>query len=385
MQTLAVFLARLGLGICLILNLAVLVTPVEAQPTTSAVAIGMSPRIMVTGSAGSVQLVQYSTNLADPNGWNTIGAIRIAPGSATNSFYDDTSAGSPQRFYRAQTISLANTNLVWIPPGTFLMGSPTNEAGRSTNEGPQTLVTFTYGFFMSRYLVTLGEWYGYTNFNSTGGTLSDYGAVAYTNTQGVTPANLPFLPINYVAYADISNYCAWRTATELAQGYIPPGWVYRLPTEAEWEYACRGGTTTPFSVGNGTVLRNDTVQQDAWFNGANPYPTNLSVATPYSTTSQTVVGRFSPNPFGLYDMQGNLAERCLDVLPSGTLSVYPGGSVTNPPPATSPGDGGNIVRGGYLGYASAGTDCRSAARANRSGFSGIRPVGFRVILTNVKY
>ena len=140
-----------------------------------------------------------------------------------------------------------------------------------------------------------------------------------------TALRLAKIPAYAVAWADATNYCSLRTAYAQAQGILPAGWAYRLPTEAEWEYACRAGTTTPFGIGTGNELRNDGVRADAWFNGAQPYPTNLVAIAPVTPAASgyTNVGLFLPNAFGLYDMHGNELEWCLDSV-SGNPTTYSG-------------------------------------------------------------
>jgi formylglycine-generating enzyme len=182
-------------------------------------------------------------------------------------------------------------------------------------------------------------------------------------------------------WVDATNYCGLRTAYERAQGMIPADWAYRLPTEVEWEYACRAGTGTPFNVGN--ELRNDGVRSDAWFNGAFPYPTNLAAigAISPSSTSLTNIGSFSANAFGLYDMHGGVPEWCLDTY-FGTLAfslpVYacPGAAVTNPV-ARQLGFYA-IYRGG--GLTDPAYQCRSSVR-HAASIDAPSVVGFRVVLS----
>jgi formylglycine-generating enzyme required for sulfatase activity len=170
-------------------------------------------------------------------------------------------------------------NMVRINGGTFQMGSPVNEVGRKSDE-VQHYVTVS-SFYMGKYLVTQKE----------------YQEVIGTNPSSFKGDNLP---VEQVSWFDVVNYCNRLSQQE---GLTPAYTInvenvtwnqnangYRLPTEAEWEYACRAGTTTPFSTGN-----NITTSQ------AN-----------YYREKTTVVGSFSPNPWGLYDMHGNVSEWCWD-------------------------------------------------------------------------
>jgi len=214
--------------------------------------------------------------------------------------------------------------------------------GRSSDEGPQTTVTLSHGFWMGKHEVTQGE---------------------YLSVVGSNPSQFTGdlnRPVESVSWLDATNYCALLTAQQLAAGLIPPGSRYRLPTEAEWEYAARAGTSTRFSYDddpNATSLTNH-----AWYaanSGAMTHP----------------VEQKAPNPWGLNDMEGNVWEWCLD-----WQGAYPGGFETDPQgPASNP-IGDRIIRGGaWDGFE---TDCRSA---KRMGF-GVSPflkdfiLGFRVVL-----
>jgi formylglycine-generating enzyme required for sulfatase activity len=107
----------------------------------------------------------------------------------------------------------------WIPPGTFTMGSPATEQDRESDEGPQTQVTITRGFWMGRYEVTQGE---------------------YQTVMGSNPSKFSGntnRPVEQVSWFDATNYCAKLTERERTAGRLRAGYVYRLPTEAEWEYA----------------------------------------------------------------------------------------------------------------------------------------------------
>src|SRR6185503_12034619 len=137
----------------------------------------------------------------------------------------------PQKFYRV-LLQVPPANVVFIPPNTFTMGSPTNEQDRNIFEGPQTTVTLTRGFWIGKHEVTQGE---------------------YLDVTGTNPSDFPgelSRPISSVTWFDATNYCWLLTQRELAAGRIPVGSKYRLPTEAEWECAARAGTTTRFSYGD---------------------------------------------------------------------------------------------------------------------------------------
>jgi len=269
----------------------------------------------------------------------------------------DAGAVTAARFYRAfsqQVPTNVVPNMVWILPGTFVMGSPTNEALRMVDETQHT-VTLTKGFYMGKYEVTQGE----------------YLALIGSNPSYFTPANGYSQdlnrPVEEVSWEDATNYCAQLTQREQAAGRLPAGWVYRLPTESEWEYACRAGTTTALYFGSAIH------SGMANFDGRNEY--DASVGTIWNPSGiylgrTTTVGSYQPNVWGLYDMAGNVAEWCRD-----WYWTYPSGSVTDPqgPASVS----WRVVRGGRWSYI--GRFCCSAERDNFPS-SGYDFLGFRVVL-----
>jgi formylglycine-generating enzyme required for sulfatase activity len=144
-----------------------------------------------------------------------------------------------RRFYRAVSVPApADNNLVFIQPGTFTMGSPSNEAQRKLDETQHT-VRISRGFWMEQYLVTQGDYLGVVGSNPS------YFTSAHGYSDDLT------LPVEQVSWFDATNYCGLRTQQERAGGLIPTNYVYRLPTESEWEYAARAGTTTAFYLGSG--------------------------------------------------------------------------------------------------------------------------------------
>lgn len=230
------------------------------------------------------------------------------------------------------------TNLVWIPPGTFTMGSPSTEVGRNGDEGPQTQVWISRGFWMGKYEVTQRE---------------------YQQVMGSNPSRFQEsdrLPVETVSWTEAVDYCARLTARERDAGRLPAGYVYRLPTEAEWEYACRAGTATRFSYGDD--LTYGLLNGFAWSNVNSRGKTHT-------------VGEKSPNRWGLFDMHGNVWEWCAD-----WYDGYPGGALTDP---KGPGSGSHhVFRGGSW---------VNEARASRSAFrdAGVLSrrddhIGFRAVL-----
>lgn len=291
--------------------------------------------LTLTGAVGTVYAIQATTNAANTNNWTTINFIRLA---SPNMLWTDTAMpATGQRFYRA--VTFAPTNLVFVAPGTFKMGSPSNELGRVPSEGPQTVVTLTKGYFMGKYLVTQAEYQGLVG-NNPSQFLGDLNR-----------------PVERVSWNDSTNYCALLTQRELAAGRILPGTRYRLPTEAEWEYACRAGSSDwRYYFGDDPTYSN--LPNYAWFNANSSYTTQP-------------VGQKLPNPWGLYDMTGNVWAWVQDW--DGT---YPGGSVTDPQgPATGT---GRQMRGGC--WICSPQYCRSAMREPADAALALNSFGLRVVL-----
>ena len=185
------------------------------------------------------------------------------------------------------TLALGQISLemVYIPPGTFQMGSPETETGRYSAESPQHPVTLAEPFFIGKYPVTQAQWRVVAGLSQV--------------KQELDPDPSEFkgdnCPVEQVSWHDATEFCA-----RLSQH---TGRNYRLPTEAEWEYACRAGTTTPFYFG-------ETITTDlANYNGNYAYGSGPVGIYRQKTTD---VNSFPPNAFGLYDMHGNVLEWCQD-------------------------------------------------------------------------
>jgi formylglycine-generating enzyme required for sulfatase activity len=317
----------------------VAIAPPPPPIIPATLSIGMVPELVITGQAWQVQEIQYASALGDPNQWFSL--TNIVMGNRPYVFFDP-SAPPGARFYRVVTLGAPGPDparWAWINPGSFLMGSPITEYDRSDDESPQTQVTFTNGFWIGRYLVTQGE----------------YLALIGTNNSSLT--NDLNQPVEEVSWFDASNYCALLTMQAQAAGQLPPGYLYRLPTEAEWEYATRAGTTNRFFWGDDL-----------------DYTQILNYGWIQTNSDQTThdVGQKLSNPWGLYDTSGNVFEWCADC-----YDPYAGGSVTNPinPPFST---NGVVMRGGSWLYP--GGDARPAARNfNQPDFYS-DGIGIRVVL-----
>lgn len=268
-----------GLSTCLGLVLAVwTAAPRASAQTPAGLSIQTYAGLTITGAVGTVYSVEYVADLAQTNAWVSLTNL-VLPTSP----YLWLDAGCPatgRRYYRAVAVGEPPVPvMVAIPAGSFTMGSPSNEVGRYAAEGPQTWVTISYGFSIGKYEVTQAEYQGLMGCNPS---------IWICDTNGVADASRP---VEGVTWYDATNYCARLTQRERARGGIGSNWVYRLPTEAEWEYACRAGTTTRFSYGDdpGYAL----LANYAWYGetfGGTTHP----------------VGQKLPNPWGLYDMHGNV-------------------------------------------------------------------------------
>ena len=224
---------------------------------------------------------------------------------------------------------------VWIPPGEFWMGGPDAEPGWYEDESPRHRVRLTRGYYMMTTPVTQGQWEAVTGENP-----SKFNKVG------------PSAPVEKVSWYDVHVYIDKLNRTE--------SYRFRLPTETEWEYACRAGTETAFYSGPITdpVGRDPNLDKVGWYrenSGGSTHP----------------VGQKEPNAWGLYDMHGNVWEWCNDWY----YGSYHDGPVTDP---MGPGNGEfRVYRGGawdsFLG------DCRSAYRNGHKPDCTFGHLGFRLV------
>jgi formylglycine-generating enzyme required for sulfatase activity len=248
--------------------------------------------------------------------------------------------------------------LAYIPAGTFLMGSPPGEAERSDEE-LQHEVTISQPFYMGVYEVTQ-EQFKKVPTPPIGGT----GAI-FNEKRGGGPLH----PDENVRWDQAVAYC--KNLSDLP-AEKEAGRTYRLPTEAEWEYACRAGTTTTYHFGNTLSSK------QANFNGN--YPFGGAEKGPFLQLTAKV-GSYPPNKWGLYDMHGNVAEWCADYYDKDYYKKSPKVDPKGPEKGVVPTDYHNdfyrVVRGGcWLDEARA---CRAAYRFRAMPHDPYRLIGFRVV------
>jgi formylglycine-generating enzyme required for sulfatase activity len=233
------------------------------------------------------------------------------------------------------TANSLGMEFAWIPPGTFLMGSPGSEEGRLNNEPQQHKITLTKGFFLGIHPVTQEQWQ----------------AVMGSNPSHFTRQKS--LPVEMVSWEDCQEFIKKLRESD--------GKPYRLPTEAEWEYACRAGTTTRFSFGE-TISTDQVNYNGRQGDGRGTRGKNRKKTTP--------VGSFPANAWGLFDMHGNVLEWCEDYLFGYPINdaVDPRGTESGPHPV-------RVLRGGC--WFDEAESCRSASRLGndpgvRNDASGLR-------------
>ncbi len=231
-------------------------------------------------------------------------------------------------------------SMIRIPAGTFLMGTPATDTNVTFSELPAFSVTLTRDFWVSSHEVTQSE---YQNIMETNPSL--------------TRGSLE-LPVEYVSWNEATQYCAKLTAYERGMGRLPSEYAYRLPTEAEWEYATRAGSSSWFCFGNDPAL----LSACGW------YTTNAG-GLPHAVAS------LAPNAWGLYDVHGNVMEWCLDWL----------GSEPPPDPVVDPigtaNDAVRCARGGA--WSSSWVRCRSSWRTGFGRTRKSNELGFRVVLAPI--
>jgi formylglycine-generating enzyme required for sulfatase activity len=230
------------------------------------------------------------------------------------------------------TVSLP---MLWVPSGTFTMGSPTTETDRQADREDEHNVSLTKGFYLGKYEVTQAQ----------------YQAVMTGNTDSLsaTPSewpNNPNRPVEKVSWADAQIFLTRLNAQQSAN--IPAGWAYVLPTESQWEYACRAGTSTVYSWGDDINSSRANYNWDGGGTSGNDFKQTRDV------------GQYAANPWGFFDMHGNVWEWTADWYGA----TYPTGNPVVDPTGEASGSF-RVRRGGS--WLSDGAYLRSAERAGPPG------------------
>jgi formylglycine-generating enzyme required for sulfatase activity len=272
--------------------------------------------------------------------WLTVLASTIIVGFQTFSLPTIAAPPASASDFKPYTESIPGTDLKFdllpIPAGKFVMGSPESEAKREKSEGPQFEVEIA-PFWMGKYEVTWDEYDQFAfsmDLKKKKREAVDLAKQAATEkaSDAVTRPTPPYAdetfgfgrkgqPVICITHHSAMEYCRWLSAKT--------GKTYRLPTEAEWEYACRAGTKTAYSFGDDPAKLGD----HAWYveNAEKPQP----------------VGKKPPNPWGLHDMHGNVSEWCLDLYKPDTYSTFAKGAVVKGPVVfPTPAEYSSVARGG---------------------------------------
>ena len=247
-----------------------------------------------------------------------------------------------------QDLTLADDNFILIKAGIFMMGCEDEDA--YDGEKPLHKVIIKKDFYMCRYQVTMKEYMDFANESKShypewAEEGSDYNLKTGDDDHYKGQNFNDDAPVMGIGWEDAKAYCLWRSKKE--------GKNYNLPTEAQWEYACRAGTTTPYSFGDDSSK----LKEYAWYND-----NAKGKAHP--------VGDKKPNPWGLYDMHGNIWEFCEDEW-SDSYDVTPRDGSAN-----KSGSSSHVVRGGS--WYDGNRNCRSSFR--NSWFYRYNNSGFRVVV-----
>lgn len=298
---------------------------------------GSAPEPVWPRSVPRISAAPYASYKAQS--WGESGAIRGLSGSGTGSSSASTGTASTvaevnETRETGEVFADCETtcpSMVVVPAGTFMMGSPASEAGREASEGPRHVVTIQQPFAIGRYEVTFEEYDA---------------CVAARGCDRKEDAGWGRgrRPVINLTYRDAQRYIAWLSRTT--------GQRYFIPSEAEWEYAARAGTSTPWNTGT-AVIGDD-----------------ANILNQFGKT--VVVGGYAPNAFGLYDTIGNVAEWTQDCIDTGYVGAPADGSA-----ATSGNcDAQAVTRGGHFG--SPPTATRSAHRKPTNRTQASTDAGLRV-------
>ena len=254
-------------------------------------------------------------------------------------------------------------DMVQIPAGSFLMGSPDDELERSDAEGPQHSVKVP-SFFMGRYPVTQAQWRVVARMKPVNSEIE----------MKLNPSNFEGddRPVEQVNWFEAQEFCARLSATT-------PGRIYRLPSEAEWEYACRAGTQTAFCFGETLTTNLANYRGTEWKEVGESGQYGRGPKGEYREETMPV-GRFPANDFGLHDLHGNVWEWCEDEWHGSYKGAPEDGSAWVDVEATD--ERNRVLRGGsWFNYP---RHCRSAFRNSDTPGNRVNSYGFRVVCVSAR-
>jgi formylglycine-generating enzyme required for sulfatase activity len=265
--------------------------------------------------------------------------------------------GAPAPLPRAgkELTNSIGMKLVRIPAGKFLMGSPMSEQGHNSSEAPQHEVEITKPYYLAVYEVTQSEYQ-----KVMGNNPSAYSATG-SRADAVRGMDTRRFPVENVTWLESVSFCEKLSALPAEKAARR---TYRLPTEAEWEHACRAGAkeSQPFHFGKALS------SLQANFNGGSPYG---GAAAGPNLGRPTTVGSYQPNAWGLHDMHANIKEWCADWLQEDYYKNSPRIDPRGPATGTN-----RAIRGGS--WLNGGSLCRSADRSRYPPTGKLGHVGFRV-------
>lgn len=277
--------------------------------------------------------------------------VAFGPFSGTSVLSDEAAGARPD--FETITNSIGMT-LVAVPAGEFLMGSPDTETDAREDERPQHLVRITRPLWVGQYEVTQAE------YEKVMGVNPSWFAPTGNGRAKIEGLDTSRFPVESISWQDAVEFC--NKLSELPEEKAA-GRTYRLPTEAEWQYFCRAGTTTRFHYGDSLT------STQANINGRFPY--GGAPRGPYLGRT-TTVGSYEPNAFGLYDMHGNVAEYCSDWFGREYYSSSP----TDDPQGPEEG-ADRLVMGGS--WSADAFRCRCAHRRSNAVSGVAQYFGFRVV------
>ena len=325
----------IGAGVLIVAALAIeyFVRPKPSPASAASVTPTVTPTVTVASGPKPMPPMQSFS----------FDALRVDPAG-----HQESSRRLQARYFSESIDREVSIDMVDIPGGSFLMGAPPEYQKERPSESPQRRLEVPR-FFISSYEVTETEWEAVSRLPRVNRDLE------------AKPSSFKgdgLMPVEHVSWWEAVEFCDRLSRAT--------GRTYRLPTEAEWEYACRAGTTTAFHFGE--TITADLVNYDANYPfGKGPKGTPRRMPVPEGSIN-------APNAFGLYDMHGNVAEWCLDVwhenyvdAPRDASCWQSGGDPTS-----------RVVRGGS--YVDGGDNCRSAVRVKDPADTTVAYIGFRVVM-----